>query len=176
VADAALSRSAFRDALSAYRDEAGRLSTLWRDLDSKAQTVVAVAGIFIAATFAYVRDVPASFGLPSRFTVAAALALLVAAVICAVLAARVRRVTSGLTGKAVFEMTCEVLEAAEQDDDLVTREVNLLRDQCKLWQETTGSLSAGCTAKARLIHAGQLLVALAGAIVAVLAIARLLFS
>ncbi len=169
----ASSTSLYRDALAGFRDEASRLTALWRDLDSKAQGVVAIGGIFIAATFAYVRDVPASFSLLARFALAVALALLVAAVICAILAARVRQVVSGVSGKSLFQMTSETIQAASRDGDMDARELNLLRDQCRLWQATTDSLTTRCGKKADLVLSAQVLVGLAAAIVALLVVIRI---
>jgi hypothetical protein len=61
-----------RLALENYREEYRDLSETWRSLDTKAQGLGAIAGIFLAALFAWAREMPPTFGRSERLLVVAA--------------------------------------------------------------------------------------------------------
>lgn len=70
-----------RTQLDAYRQEHGHLNATWGSLEKKGQGTAAVAGIFLAAVFAFIRDLPAGAPWPVAWALPVATAFLVLSVV-----------------------------------------------------------------------------------------------
>jgi hypothetical protein len=68
-------------ALTAYTDEYREASDIWKTLEGKAQVVITVAGIFLAAVFSF--SVAAGIDLRVKIVLGVTLAALLAALLCA---------------------------------------------------------------------------------------------
>lgn len=156
-------------ALETYRDEYRDLSDTWARLDTKAQGLGAIAGIFLAAVFAWARETPAGFGTLERFLLVGGIALLVATVIAAVLALQVRTVDAPPLGDAVVDMVKEILERQKVDDP-AERIRRLYHDQNRLWSGVNAGMLGHCRRKGTALVIGQWTLLTAGILVAALAI------
>jgi hypothetical protein len=77
--------------LEAYRDEHKEYVANWRNLETKAQGTVAVAGIFIAGVFAFLTKSDASITQYENFLLLMAVGFLVSSVISSVLVLKTRK-------------------------------------------------------------------------------------
>lgn len=145
MASTAEIKESFRQAvLDAYLIEYKELSETGRGLESKAQGSIAVAGIFIAAAFAYIRDITPIALSPEKILLGLAILLLVLSVILSILALRVRKVTAPPLGEFTHYYIKDLLqvtdEAAFQEylpvvfNDHATRWLNIKQETYKLNQ------------------------------------------
>jgi len=162
-----------RLALDSYRDEYRDLSETWRNLDTKAQGLGAIAGIVIAAVFAWVRDLPASFNSYERIVVLVTLMLLVGAVIAAVLALQVRKVAAPPLGDMTAEMVHDLMEKGEATEH-EQRLANFSNDQAETWRQTNNDMRQHCERKANWLSVGQIALLLAAACITGLSFAVIL--
>lgn len=160
-------------ALDTYREEYRDLSDTWRNLDAKAQGIGAIAGIFLAALFAWARDIPASFGLTLRVLAVASIVLLVASIVVAVVALRVRRVAAPPLGDATGDMVRDILRK-QRPEELGDRLVALCNDQIELWKATNADMAGVSEIKACRIGVAQGALVLAAVLVSILAIVVML--
>jgi hypothetical protein len=148
------SYSPLTSALEAFRAEYADLSDTWRQLEAKAQGTVAIAGIFLAAAYAFVRDLRAatSSGL-LRIGIALAVLLFLASVVLAVLALRVREVQAPPVGDTLRELAEDLMQVSPADRG--ERMPDFLRDQMRLWPETNADLRKQTEAKAGQVRWAQ---------------------
>lgn len=149
-------------ALAAHGDAYKELSQGWRSVEAKAQATVALAGIFLAAAFAFARE-PAK-GAPglSVLLFSLAVALLTFSAAAAVWAQRVRKIPAApwlLVHRWVE--TIRKLPAGEQTERLpgFYEEYNLA------WLDTNGRLVELIRSKARSVMIAQFALLIAGACV-----------
>jgi hypothetical protein len=162
-----------RLALEAYREEYRDLSETWRNLDTKAQGLAAIAGVFLAALFAWARDIPATFGQFERYLIVASLAFLVAAVIAAVLALEVRKVTAPPLGEETAEMVRDIVNK-HKPDEAPERIAAFYNDQITAWRDTNRNMADESGSKATRLICGQAALLIAAVAVAILAILSIL--
>jgi hypothetical protein len=158
-----------RIALETYREEYRELSDNWRNLDTKAQGLGAIAGIFLAAVFAWGRNLPADFGPVQRWMLVAAIVLLVVTIAFAVLALHVRMVAAPPLGDETANMVTDILQK-HKVEEMPARLVAFYNDQIEPWKDTNEDTRRHCLSKAFRIQVGQVAVLLAAVIVAALAV------
>jgi hypothetical protein len=156
-------------ALDAYREEYRDLSETWRSLDAKAQGTGAIAGIFLAAIFAWVRELPTWFGSTERRLVVAGIASLILSIIATVLALLIQRVAAPPLGDATGEMVRDIV-AKQRAEELPDRVVALCNDQIDLWKESNADMTRVSESKALRIGIAQAALMLAAVLVSILAI------
>jgi hypothetical protein len=161
-----------RLAVETYRAEFHELSDNWRNLDSKAQGLGALAGIFLAAVFALTRDVPEGFGPRERWMLAAATFLLVVAVGAAVLALLVRRTVRAPLGQTADFI--DLIVTRSKPRELPARIDAFYNDQITLWKRANNEMRTHLPKKAEAILWGQGALVVAAALVAVLAVGGVL--
>jgi len=161
-----------RLAVETYCNEFKELSDSWRSLDTKAQGLGAIAGIFLAAVFARTRDLPSSFGSCERLILAAATLLLVVAVGAAVLALWIGRTAMAPLGQTA-EFIDLILQHAKKDE-LNEAIENFYNDQITVWKKANGDMRKHIPTKATSITCGQGALVIAAMLVAVLAVGSVL--
>ncbi len=157
-------RELLESVVKAYQAEYQGLQDTWRLLETKAQALASVAGIFIAATFAFARELPQ--GAPPSFKIAlfAAVSLLLAATVAGVAVLFVRAITSPPGGADLERMVDDVapfMQGAEGPE----RYRRLLYDQAGHWRAAVQSMQRAVRQKSRLLAAGQGLLMAAAALV-----------
>ena len=153
--------------LESYSDEFKELSETWKQLDQKAQGTTAIAGIFLAAVFAWARDVPSNL-TPFDLTILALVVLLLAFSIgCALSSMRVRTATLPPFGKVMHEMAEDCCSAIQNDPATTSR---FYRELATSWQEANKELARQVGDKAHDAYSAQVVLFLAAAVASMLAI------
>ena len=154
-----------RMVLETHRNEYTELSETWRTLDTKAQGLGALAGIFLAAAFAWARDLPKVASLLDRSVVIGTIVLLVLAVVGAVRALQVRAVAPSPFGSETEDMLRDIL-AKSKESELPERVLAFNNDQITLWKDTNKEVRRFNDDKADWISFGQYMLLSAAALVA----------
>jgi hypothetical protein len=158
------------DALQSYRDEYRDLSDTWRHIDSKAQGTVAVAGIFLAAVFAFVRNLVTSApGTSEKLLLVTGVLLLVAAVILSVFALRIREVVGPPLGQQIDGQIRALLQVTDTEE-LDERVPRFVGDQLTMWRNANLHAHGVNKAKADLVSWAQFVLLIAMVIVSVLVV------
>lgn len=132
--------------LESYSDEFKELSDTWKQLDQKAQGTTAIAGIFLAAVFAWARDVPSNL-TPFELTILSLVVLLLAFSIgCALSSMRVRTATLRPFGRGTHDMADDCCGAIEDDPTMAAR---FYRQLAKSWHEANEALARQVSDKAQ---------------------------
>lgn len=155
-------------ALQSYRDEYKELSDTWRHVEGKAQGTITVSGIFLAAAFAFVRDLTgAGTGLLEKSVLAVAVGTLTATVILAVLSLRVREVVAPPLGESLDEMITD-LSGLTHAAEIAERLPRFIGDQLEMWKNANEAVDRVNKGKAGLVAWAQRLLLLSIGLVAVL--------
>ena len=162
-----------RLALEAHREEYRDLSDTWRNLDGKAQGSGAIAGIFLAAVFAWARQAPAGTGTLERVLLCASIVLLVASVVAAVLALQVRTVSAPPLGDETGDMIRDLLRP-ENAHELPDRVPLLFQDQIRAWRDTNRDMAEKNQDKAGRVWGSQVALLAAAVVVAALTVMAVL--
>lgn len=157
--------------LQACVDEYADDSEIHSNLDAKAQNTTTIAGIFLAAAFAFLQgdNVAGFVRLASKYSLillGLAIVLLLASIAVCVFSMRIRTVTGRLRANTVAGMVQNILDHAPVPADETIE--NYLWDQINAWRQALDSISADNASKAQTVFVGQLLLGMAVILVAVL--------
>jgi hypothetical protein len=126
------------EVLSGYRDEYKELADIWKQLDSKAQGVITVCGVFLAGVFAFARGITDPAETWQKILLTAATILLVLSVIVALRALRVREVELPPYGDEHHSLLTDLLrDGAPIDGETADA---YLRDQIRMWAKCNKSV------------------------------------
>jgi hypothetical protein len=166
--------AALQQVLAAYQTEFDDAVQHWRSIEGKAQASVAIAGIFLAAGFALVRELdPATMWWVRCLLLLAALCL-IAAVVFAVFALKVRTVAAPPPADALKKLVEDLFrdrdpkrqQVQSQDFD---EEIRNFRFDCiRMWKESTSYAEETIRRKAKQLRRAQLALLAAIAVVATL--------
>jgi hypothetical protein len=158
--------------LSASGEQYKELAETWKALETKAQGAITVAGIFLAATFAFAREA-ASLDTISKLLVGVTAILLVASVTVALLSLEIRQVLAPPMADFVEGGTRDLmkLQDAQLTEDLVAR---FVVDRANEWKQVNGTLAKENHKKAKQVWISQLLLGAATVPVAVVTVMVLL--
>lgn len=161
------------DLLETLKAEYKESSETWRALEGKAQGTVAIAGVFLAAVFAFVREAGVADGpLAERLGIGASALALVAAVICAVVTLKIRRIPAPPLGLRLQNDFKHLLKVTDPHALRLHLE-NFVMDQARRWAEVNVEIAATNERKGKLLVSAQLLTAVAAVIVAGLVVVNL---
>lgn len=153
--------------VSACEFEYKDLVDAWRLLETKAQALSSVAGIFIAAAFAFARDLAGGTGKPLKFVLILAVGALLLTIGYGVVALFVRAVQSPLGGAGKLALTDDLL-TVRTSSEFPERYRNFLRDQIRVWERALESFRDANFQKARCLVAGQCTLLVAAFLVSML--------
>ncbi|MGQ0761785.1 MAG: hypothetical protein ACT4OT_07195 [Acidobacteriota bacterium] len=154
-----LRESLQRLVLDSYRDEYKDVSETWRNLEGKAQGAVAIAGIFVAGAFAYIRDAKTPGSL-EKVSLAVSIFSLMASVLFAIWALKVRKVPAPPWGSEIGKLVQDLL-AIKDDPELAKRVPLFTTDQVKLWETSTNKAKKVNQSKANWLLASHVFLVLA---------------
>jgi hypothetical protein len=157
--------------LEAYESEYKDLADTWRLLETKAQALASVAGVFIAGAFGFARDSIKDVSPRIKVGLSVAVFLLLLAVVCGVFALIVRRVWSPPGGSQRLRMAEEFL-AISTPEDSDERYLNYIRDQSMTFAQAVKTMRDVNRTKAAWVVAGQIFLLIAAALVCVLVVVR----
>jgi hypothetical protein len=160
-----------RYTLDAYREEYRELIDVWRHLDTKAQGITAIAGVFLAGVLAWARDLPDTFGVLERGLLALAALCLTASVVVALLSLEAHSFNGPPLGRAVDEERQAVIEKLLPGEH-VERLDNLLNDLLAGWGNTIDEVHEVAARKGRLVRWGQRALVVAPIAVAAIVLTR----
>lgn len=140
--------------VSACEFEYKDLVDSWRLLETKGQALSSVAGIFIAAAFAFARDLSTGTSRPLKLVLLLAVGALLWTIVWGVAALFVRAVQSPLGASGKLALTDDLLRV-QASPDFPDRYRNFLRDQIAVWEGALDSFRTANHQKARFLVAGQ---------------------
>jgi len=173
MADSEVSIALLKRALESYGDHYKDLNETWRGLDTKAQGTAAVAGVFIAASFAFVAKLPAGLGGAARALLGLALLLLAATVVAAMSSMFVRTVRYPPSGPGIFKLVKDIREAGDPESGPSDRLPAFYQDQQRLWDKCIQDCQGKLDSKASLLKWAQGLLTASALIAVVLALVAL---
>jgi hypothetical protein len=158
--------------LSALTEQYKEASETWKALETKAQGAITVAGIFLAAVFAFVREA-GSIDLLPRVLLGVTALLLVASVAIALLSLEIRPVVPPPLGDFVDP---GVTDLVKLPNDKLTEEVlaTFMVERATKWKEANKSVATENATKARQVWWSQILLGSATVPVAVITITALI--
>jgi hypothetical protein len=165
--------SLLKAVLDSYQEEYKRIINNWNRLETKAQGSVAIAGIFIAGAFAYLRENIALMQCYQKIMLGAGIICLLIAVLFSILALRIRQLPVPPMGKYVDRLVCDLLTI--NDKELFERIPLLIKDQISGWRQARDGLLDSNSRKAKNVWIGQILLVVAILIVGVLALTTMMF-
>jgi hypothetical protein len=149
----AVASTSLKFAFDRVTSEYAELSDLWKQIDAKAQSTVAVAGIFIAAAFAFINNAAFKPATPEKILLSLVLGALVATVLLAIFAMLVRSVPTPPEPEDLARMTQEILARPPEEHD--QRHAALMADTINAWLPVNRTLRTGVAAKAGLLTWSQ---------------------
>ncbi len=154
--------------VDACKEEHSELWTNWRHLDSKAQGTITVAGVFLAAAFAFVRTLSVwKMDLGCQIMLVGSLTCLISTVVISVVAIRVRAVTGPPLGQLLQKTVRDLLNVTDEKE-MPARYRNHLNDQLNAWSQTIEDVRTQNSRKAKLLNAAHIVLLLAISLVAMM--------
>lgn len=150
------------------------LSDTWKLLDTKAQATAAIAGVFVAAAFAFVRNTSLNVGPTEKWLLSLALLFLTASILCAVLAMVVRPISMPLSGADAAKSVGDVLRQSESE--LPERQTNLIADAVTQWAGVNDEIRNALVSKGKRVEQSQAALVAATLIVTSLTIVAIHFG
>jgi hypothetical protein len=157
--------------LDSYREEYKELVDAWKTLEVKAQGAVAIAGIFIAGAFAYVRDVGQAH-LYERLSLSLSIFCLMISVVLSIFALKVRTVAATPLGEHIDKLVQDLLQI-NSDAELLERMPRFVSEQITSWRVARTEAHESNRSKAKYLWAAQVLLTIAILTVAQLSISKL---
>jgi hypothetical protein len=153
-------------------DEYKDVRTIFDKLDTKAQNITAIDGIFLAATLAFLDG--GVFGQLDHLNkfiiislIGASIVCVLFSILCCLYCLQTRKIAAPLKSDKMNKMVNDILEA-EEDEHLEERYEIFYRDQIKIWQEKLNDKSMNTDKKAKSVKYGQALLIIAILLMAIL--------
>lgn len=152
------------DVLESYKEAYRELSEIWRNLDTKAQGVIAVDGIFLAALFAFIRVLVEEPTVDEKWMLTILAGLLFISIGFAIRGLWIESVPSAPLGESLDDLIADLIRLPEGTD--IERMHNFSNDHASLWKETNSAIHAVNERKARAVMRAQgtLIMALLGTV------------
>jgi hypothetical protein len=160
--------NALKFAFDRLSSEYVELSDIWKQIDSKAQATATVAGIFIAASFAFVRNAAFQLNGVEKLFLAAVLVCLILSILLAVGAMVVRNVPMPPEPESVARMVEELLACPETEYE--KRHAGILADTINAWLPVNRELRSSLGSKANKLAWGQRALLVAAVLMACLTV------
>jgi hypothetical protein len=157
--------------IEAYSNEYKELADTWRNLETKAQSAITIAGIFIAGAFAYVRDIRPETHKSEKVLLGVCVCFLIASVVLSILALRLRKIAAPLMGENLDKLVDDLLQISE-DKEFLDRLPNYYNDQIALWQQVKKETHDANQSKARFLWWAHITLVLAIVVVACITVLK----
>lgn len=149
-----------REVFSTYPEVYGDLSETWRQLDNKAQGTIAIAGIFLAGTFALITSLPETATNATKICLFAAMASLILSVGLSVFALRVRSYDDvAPLGDSLHDIVKRLIEVEDLSDPEILR--RHYSDRQRMWSKTNKAVAGINRQKATTLFVSQVAVLVA---------------
>jgi hypothetical protein len=161
-----------KSVVESYREEYKEYANYWRNLEAKAQGNVAVAGIFIAGSFAFITRADPTLNVAERFFLLLSMGVLFLSVVFSVLVLKIRRLPAPPLGSFADYSVRHILEVNAASFHERLRRFN--NDHLNMWRNVTRQMVQALQVKADRLWVAQYLLITAILIVAMLAAARII--
>jgi hypothetical protein len=158
--------------VGSFFDEYKELAATGRDLDGKAQGTVTIAGIFIAASFAYLRDLGATTLNVEKVFLTITIVCLIVTVVLSILALRVRKVTFLPLGEFTATFLRD-LYIVDDEAEIIERNSRFLDDQVLAWIKVKTDGLTSNKAKGDYLWSAQVFLVLAVLAASILVVIRI---
>jgi hypothetical protein len=163
-----IKKSLYKETLDAYVAQYKDITETWKSLETKAQGTVAIAGIFIASAFVFIKDIRTSnLAFNLKLLLVAAIVCLVLSVVCAILALTLRSITSPPGGEKINLIVKDILKLKEGETTethaaaLPALRLSLFYEQIRDWKKAIESANAIIAFKVKCLWCAQWLLVLA---------------
>jgi hypothetical protein len=150
--------------LESFREEFRDLSDTWRNLDTKAQGVGAIAGVFLAALFSWIREPFSNFSQFDKLAILVSILLLITAVVAGLLTLLIRKVAAPPLGEETAKMLKDII-GKYKDEEASARIAAFYNDQVGIWKEANIGFKKGVNIKAFRLSISQVALTLAAVFV-----------
>lgn len=150
-------------ALEVLKSEHAELWDSWKVVESKAQPIAALAGVFLAGVFAYLGQLPASASSTERFMLLLIAALLVVSAILALAAIWITDVKSPYLSSQGIDEVDDMLREATNAADLDDRHERMIQSAVFRWTAACENIRKGLQRKRDLFSGCLLALSCAGA-------------
>lgn len=155
MADLQLIRESLRSAtLAAYLEEYKEQTETLRSLESKAQGSIAVAGIFIAGTLAYLEKLNPNLQQHERVLILIALVCLIVSVVLAILALRARTIDAPPLGSFVAHYSI-LLVKIDSEQRLRPYQESFFTEHVSRWVDVMNQIREANASKAKYLRSAQ---------------------
>jgi len=156
--------------LESFYEEYREYSENWRNLETKAQGNIAIAGVFVGGVFAFLTKSGSTPDVYERFILLITITLLILSVIFAMQVLRTRIVLVPPLGSFMDYSVKHLLEVDETEFAERVRRFN--RDHVKKWREVMQKTSTSLHSKASYLWIAQILLMIAIFAIAILTIKK----
>lgn len=139
-------------ALAEVQAEHADLWDAWKVVESKAQPIAALAGVFLAGVFTYLVQLPANATDLEHYVLLAISVLLVACAVCALSAIWVANVRSPYLSSVGVDEVGDMLRASRDADDLTDRQERMIEAGIARWTQACGGMRQELLRKQRLLR------------------------
>jgi hypothetical protein len=146
-------RDFYEFALEYAKDEQDRLLDTWKQMDAKAQGTAAIAGLFLAAAFAFVRNTGLAITAQEKVLLGVSLFALVCSIGASIWVLLLREASSPLSASQVGKMVTDALRMPKEEAS--ERYDALLFDTLSVWEVVTESLRSQLESKTRFLRWAQ---------------------
>lgn len=145
------------EALKRYQEQYNELCVIWRNLENKAQAILAISGVLITASGLLIKEVGQDLPSTMNLFLALSIILLSFSVIFSIQVLRLREVNSSPTGKGYKRLALDLIENVENETEIAERKVNLIHDKINLWEHSVKSRKRECKDKSNYLKSAQYL-------------------
>jgi hypothetical protein len=146
--------------LRAYKDEYIELYSIWRNLETKAQGTIVMAGIFLAGLFTLMKD-PLPPIAWQRWLLGFSAITLGTSAFMASLVQRVRSRVSPQFGIPVEALAEDLLSRVTNPDELVSRLTGFVGDQVEMWKNSVSQFQLAVDKRADSLWRAQFVLGVA---------------
>ena len=163
-----------KEALEAYKEEYKDLLASFQGMDTKAQGVVAIAGIFIGGLFAFLNSSSFTRTTPAILFMLVAIIVLVGSVLLAILVLRVRDTAGVPPGQHTSQILDDLLALGLEDNALKASLPGFYGDKSRAWSGCVDAVKVDVDKKSDFLWGAQLMLAFGVSCVALMTIFKLL--
>lgn len=160
------------DACAAHYE---RLINATKTLESKAQTTIAIAGIFIAAMFAFIRDLNAlKLTQEGKSLLVITIVLLVLSVFFSILVLLLRTTLQPLTGDQTYAIIKDLITLNPSFTDFSDEKIDFIEQQIIMWEKPVESVEKSNLWKVRFLWVSHIFLLLVIILVGILTLGIIL--
>lgn len=132
-------KTLWEEVVISYEKEYNELINVWIEIDKKSQTIISVCGIFIAAVFAFVKQISESSLLLEKVLIVIVLLSIIITIGYCLHVLRIIYLPKPPYGDVIHDIVSDL--AKLEKDELKKRASNYIRDKISLWKEVNNTIT-----------------------------------